>query len=655
MPRRIIIVILALLPLTLSAQFNVDRLIMSGRSALYYEDYVLAIQHFNRAISSKPYVYEAWYYRGVAKYYLDDFAGAESDCTEAINLNPYVTGIYELRGLCRIREKKYEEAIADYDRALKDDPSGQNYWFNRMLCRIELKDYDRAQLELDTIIQKWNKYARAYSVKAGVCLIQNDTTAAAKWLDRAVELDPYDWESWLTRANISMARQNWKEADEQLGKVIHLKPKMVACYVNRALVRLNINNLRGAMGDYDMALELDPDNFLAHYNRGLLRVQVGDDNRAIDDFDYVISLEPENIMAIYNRALLRHKTGDLRGAIKDYTKILEQFPNFWTGLYRRADCYRRLGMTSQAELDEFKVFKAQMDKHIGIQPRWTKNQARLTRKKSEIDFDKYNQIVVEDEEKTVEHEYESAYRGKVQNRKFEIDYMPMYHLSLMRYNNILKAYQLFDKSVERFNQKSKPLHVIYVNCNPSSLTVEQSRQAFALTDSLTALIWKSKKDEETKKLLLQRAVANTVVQNYGEAIDDLNTFVSIDPDDPLAFWQRGVCQAMTNEVSATKGIDFQIRSASAMTDFNRAIELDDQNAYVYYDRGNLYFAQADYAKAIEDYNRAIDLNKNLAEAYFNRGLALIHSDKRKEGIADLSKAGELGLYSAYSMIKKYSK
>ena len=430
---------------------------------------------------------------------------------------------------------------------------------------------------------------------------------------------------------------------------------MVACYVNRALVRLNINNLRGAMGDYDKALELDPDNFLAHYNRGLLRIQVGDDNRAIDDFDYVIRMEPENFMAIYNRALLRHKTGDLRGAIQDYNKILEQFPNFWTGLYRRADCYRRLGMTNQAELDEFKVFKAQMDKHIGIQPRWSKSQARQTRKKSEIDFDKYNQIVVEDEEETVEHEYESVYRGKVQNRKLDIDYMPLYHLSYQRYNNILKPYQVFDKSVERFNQKNKPLQTIYVTCNPNALNEQQSKQAFVLTDSLTALIWKSKKDEDTKKLLLQRAVANTVVQSYGEAIDDLNTYIGIDADNPLAFWQRGVCEAMTNEVSAQQGVDYQIRNASAMSDFNRALELDPSNAYVYYDRGNLYFAQGDYGKAIEDYTRALDNNKGLAEAFFNRGLARIHSGQRPEGVADLSKAGELGLYIAYSMIKKYSK
>ncbi|MBP5387563.1 MAG: tetratricopeptide repeat protein [Prevotella sp.] len=655
MDRRSVFLFLALLPLTVSAQFNVDRLIMSGRSALFYEDYVLAIQHFNRAIQSKPYLYEPWYYRGIAKYYLDDFAGAEGDCTEAINLNPYVTSIYELRGLCRIREKKYEEAIADYDRALRDEPSAQNFWFNRMLCRIELKDYDRAQLELDTIIHKWDKYARAYSVKAGICLLQNDTTAAAGWLDKALEIDPYDWESWLTRANISLSRQKWKEADKQLGQVIHLKPKMVGCYVNRALARLNTNNLRGAMADYDMAIEIDPDNFLAHYNRGILRVQVGDDNRAIEDFDFIVRMEPNNIMSVFNRALLLHKTGDLRGAIRDYTTIINQYPNFWEGLYRRAECYRRLGMTGQAEMDEFRILKAQMDKRIGVQPRWSKSQIKQTRKRSEIDFDKYNHVVVEDEEpKAIEHEYESVYRGKVQNRKVDLDYMPMYHLSYMRYANVVKAYQVFDKAVDAFNQRQQPRYTLYLTCNPSALNEQQSSVVFAYADTLAAQIQDEPDVQKTKYLLLQRAVAHTVVQNYGDAIDDLTTALGIDPNFALAYWQRGVCAAVVNEFNTTQGVEAKIKEANALYDLNKALELIPDDPYIHYDRGNLYFSQGDYAKAIEDYDAAINGN-HLPEAYYNRGLAHIHNGNLQQGIADLSKAGELGIYSAYGMIKKYSK
>uniref|UniRef100_UPI0035A1D314 tetratricopeptide repeat protein n=1 Tax=Prevotella heparinolytica TaxID=28113 RepID=UPI0035A1D314 len=60
-----------------------------------------------------------------------------------------------------------------------------------------------------------------------------------------------------------------------------------------------------------------------------------------------------------------------------------------------------------------------------------------------------------------------------------------------------------------------------------------------------------------------------------------------------------------------------------------------------------------YAKAIDDYTKAIQLNPDLAEAYYNRGLARIYANSKAAGIEDLSKAGELGLYDAYSVIKKY--
>ena len=249
-----------------------------------------------------------------------------------------------------------------------------------------------------------------------------------------------------------MGRKQWKDADNFFTEVLRLKPSDVNSYVNRALCRIHTNNLRGVMDDYDKAIELDPNNFLAHYNRGLIRVQLGDDNRAVEDFDYVVRMEPSNFMAIYNRALLLDRIGDLRGAIRDYTTVINQFPNFWTGLEQRAWCYRRLGMTSKAELDEFRVFKAQMDKHVGIQKRWSKAKLRDVRKRSEINLDKFNQIVVEDEPE-VDHEYKSIYRGRVQNREVDIDMMPMYMLSFEPYNNGVQRYQAFDSDVERLNAK----------------------------------------------------------------------------------------------------------------------------------------------------------------------------------------------------------
>ena len=361
--------------------------------------------------------------------------------------------------------------------------------------------YNTDYLEQGELEQGEKKMKRLFALAVALSFVPASYAVDAVWSNSATSV-----QEWQTVGN-------WQDAEQQLSKAIHLKPKLVSNYVNRALVRLNVNNLRGAMADYDMAIDLDPNNFLAHYNRGLLRVQVGDDNRAIEDFNYVLRMEPGNLMATYNRATLHHRTGNLRAAIVDYTKVIEQYPNFWTGLHNRADCYRRLGMHRQAELDEFRILKAQMDKHVGIQPRWTKNQRKQTRKKSEIDFSKYNQIVVEDEE-VVEREYESAYRGRIQNRKIDVEYMPMYEVSYLKYANVVSMNQVFDKEVEAFNRVARPSHELKVTCNPHTLNEEQSAIYLNLIDTLSRRIDSERDMQTVKRLLLQLSCKSTARRSW---------------------------------------------------------------------------------------------------------------------------------------------
>lgn len=655
MYRKIVfLVVLLFLPIVGKAQFNTDRLVTIGRSALYYEDYVLSIQYFNQAIGAKPYLYEPWFYRAVAKYYLDDYVGAENDCTEAININPFVVNIYELRGLSRIQQKKYGEAVEDYSRALKYAPENQGLWHNRILCRIQQKDYEAAQKDMDTMLTKWSRYARGYSMRAEVFLLQKDTTKAIEALDKSISLDSYDASTWAMYSVINLSRSKWKDAEANLDRAIHLQPKNAGYYINRALTRVNRNNLRGAMADYDMALDLDPNNFLGHYNRGLLRAQVGDDNRAIVDFDFVLEQEPDNIMALFNRALLLDKTGDLRAAIRDYSKVIKEYPNFWTGLHYRAACYRRLGMTKQAEADEFRIYKAQLYKHLyGTQPRLSKKQLR---KRSDIDPDKYNQLVVADEQE-IEHEYESDYRGRVQNRKVDMAFLPMYELAYEQYHTEVKPYIAYDRKVDEFNRETNTSEKIYINSNQTVLDEERSRYYFAYIDSVSIVLSNTNSIDEKIHLYLNRAVAYSVMQNFAEAINDLSLLISVDSTSSLGYWQRSVCQFKLNEFNEAlhDNNGTLINAANVLSDLAMAIKYNPQCAYLYYNRANVYASRKDYAKAIEDYTHAISFDKNLAEAYYNRGLANLLSDKREEGIRDLSKAGELGLYKAYGVIKKYRK
>ena len=637
-------------PLFLHAQYKVDRLITIGRSALYYEDYVLSIQYFNQAISAKPYLYEPWFFRGVAKYSLDDYAGAEADCNEALKRNPYVVNAYELRGIARIQQKKYKDAISDYTMALKYDPMNRGLWHNRVLCNIRDENYDAALAQIDTMLTRWKKQSTIYLMQADVYMQKKDTVAAVESLDKAVEIDPYDGQAWSARSIISLSRSEWKEAEGMLDKAIHLLPKHANNYINRALARCNQNNLRGAMSDYDKALEIEPNNFLGHYNRGLLRSEVGDDNRAITDFDFVLRLEPDNLMALFNRAVLLDKTGDLKAAIRDYTKVINEFPNFWTGLEYRAACYRKLGMTKQAERDEFTVFKARLDKHLyGKQPRLSRQQMR---KRSDVDPEKYNQMVVEDTQE-MEHEYQSDYRGRVQNRKVNLELQPLFSLSFEPMNDELRAsYIAFDRHVEAFNQR---LHsrTIYINNKQTALDEDESEKYFNYIQALSDSIGSLRNFQRIMDVVFLRAVAYTSIQNFDEAVNDLTTYLQEDTASVTALWLRAVSQSRMNNFMASEGVNVALKNVNVMADFNRALALDPNNAYLLYNRGTLYAQQQEYQKAIEDFTRAIAIDANLAEAYYNRGICAINIKQNEAAVRDLGKAGELGLYTAYSIIKKY--
>ena len=59
--------------------------------------------------------------------------------------------------------------------------------------------------------------------------------------------------------------------------------------------------------------------------------------------------------------------------------------------------------------------------------------------------------------------------------------------------------------------------------------------------------------------------------------------------------------------------------------------------------------------AYEDFTRAIELAPELAEAWFNRGLVQLYMKDTRKGCIDLSKAGELGIKDAYTVLKRYNR
>lgn len=671
-----ILAVFLFFPTLMFAQINTERVMTIARNALYFEDYVLSIQYFNQVINAKPYLYEPFFFRALAKVNLDDYQGAEADCDAAIQRNPFVVGAYQIRGLARIRQNKYDGAIEDYKKALHYDPENITLWHNLTLCHIQKKDYDNAKEDLEKMLKVSPRYARAYLMRGEVSLQQKDTIGALKDFNRALDLDKYDPDAWASRAVVKLQQTKYADAESDFNNAIHLSAKNSGNYINRALARFHQNNLRGAMSDYDLALDIDPNNFIGHYNRGLLRAQVGDDNRAIEDFDFVLQMEPDNMMATFNRALLRAQTGDYRGAIKDYTTVIDQYPNFLAGYYHRAEARKKIGDKKGAEMDEFKVMKAQLDKQNGVNG--GKNDKNLadnkegekeeevdkTRKKSDKDVSNYRKIVIADDSEA-DQRYTSDYRGKVQDKNVTIKMESMYALTYYERASEVKRGVNFHKYIEEMNRDGILPKRLRITNMETPLTEEQVKFHFALIDTHTSAIVDDEKSAEKR---FARALDFYLVQDFSSAVSDLTQSILLDDTFFPSYFMRALIRNkqleyqkaeeanaadLPGEIAAHKevsAVDYDI----VRKDLDKVIHLAPDFVYAYYNRANVSAMLKDYRAALVDYDKAIALNPDFAEAYFNRGLTHIFLGNNKLGISDLSKSGELGIVSAYNVIKRFT-
>jgi tetratricopeptide (TPR) repeat protein len=86
--------------------------------------------------------------------------------------------------------------------------------------------------------------------------------------------------------------------------------------------------------------------------------------------------------------------------------------------------------------------------------------------------------------------------------------------------------------------------------------------------------------------------------------------------------------------------------------YSEQIRDDQNNPYLYLNRGVMYANLGLFPDAITDYNKAITLKDNLAEAYYNRGIARARFMFNERACEDVKKAADLGLQDAKDLFKQ---
>ena len=119
---------------------------------------------------------------------------------------------------------------------------------------------------------------------------------------------------------------------------------------------------------------------------------------------------------------------------------------------------------------------------------------------------------------------------------------------------------------------------------------------------------------------------------YGQAIKDFNRAIQLEPDNAWNYIYRAQCNRPTDK-------------NLALADFNKAIELNPKNSRMYSARGDFYEQDlSDFSKAAADYTQAIELERReelLALNYQNRGDLYRKQKTYGKAIDDYTRAIEL--------------
>ncbi len=629
------------------AQYNRHYFAWASRNYLASDNYKEAIDILNVLLRTNRDSYEGFYLRGYAKWQLDDLLGAEQDFSQAIAINPVYTEAYHFRGIVRAEMGNYDDALGDFGESLALRPDRPDSYYSRGVTHLRNKQYVKAVVDFDMVIRFTDKNAQTYINKGVAMLGLKDTLAAYDNFDKAIRTNREYTEGYNQRAMLLMEQRRFKEALADYDMAVKCDSTYLQPLFNRALIHNYLDNTAASLADFDRVLEIDPYQSGAYFDRALIYAQNGDYKKAIENYDKVVENSPENVKGYYNRASAYLMLGRNADALRDYTKAIELYPDFANAYLNRALVKDRLHDNKGADRD-----RAIANRKIA------EYRARLSRNPEELSIyadtsRRFNQLV----------SFESRLASKrLQDQESQnISLRPLYRFTLMDarklapdptrlyYAERLAAFQ------NEIDDSGIVLSNAATNIAPDSLLVIDRRYELGADNWLG---------------LFKRGVSQLAVRQYTSALNILSSAIELNPTNPFIYLNRATTRAemidFISSVSRAGRIsienDADMRNTTkrtynydeAIADLNKAAKLYPELAYIYYNRAGLYALAGQMPEAFDDYTKAIELNPEFADAYFNRGLVQIYMKDTRKGCFDLSKAGELGIKEAYTVIKRYA-
>lgn len=185
------------------------------------------------------------------------------------------------------------------------------------------------------------------------------------------------------------------------------------------------------------------------------------------------------------------------------------------------------------------------------------------------------------------------------------------------------------------------VQVIPIGEKPAARTVAVGARVVRDPDGSVSYTWNSGEKQAAKSTpapaasdssdndLVNRGIEKAKNGDLDGAISDFNRAAELNPKDDAPYYNRAQARRLKNN------------TAGAIADYTKAIELGSTNPAAYNNRANARVETNDRDGAIADYTRAIELKPDYARAYYNRAVLKKEKGDAAGAEADFKQAHKL--------------
>ena len=316
------IVLGCLMPNWAHAQFERDPVVMkayeTGVAALQAEDWEAAIQAFDEAIAADDGTFaELFFGRAEALRELEDYQNAITSYQLALQANDNFAQAYNGRGICYRELGDLGLALNDFQNAAEEDRRDPSIAANLGDILVNnANNPTQAMIYLDRAIELDSENAETYRNRGWAHTLMREFEEGIADLTKAIELDGEDYETYQRLASVHLVEEDYQLAIDAFSKAIeYYEPEdnsqpdtFIGGYLQRANARMELAKLDEqspeqrkviydeVIADADAILEEFPDRYpesgIAQHSRGMALRMQGLYAEAITAFTDAIQLIP---------------------------------------------------------------------------------------------------------------------------------------------------------------------------------------------------------------------------------------------------------------------------------------------------------------------------------------------------------------------------